>query len=181
MTTVKKIKVKAVDKSNWEDFEKLFQSKGGPKYCWCMAWRMTKDELKHNDSTNRKKFIKQRVWSGTPIGLLAYSQDEPIAWCSLAPKETHQRLGGDDSLERVWSVVCFFIKKEYREQGLMNFLIESAKKYAKRHGAKYLEAYPVQPDSPSYRFMGFIKTFEKANFNFVKKEGTRRHVMTYKL
>ena len=51
----------------------------------------------------------------------------------------------------------------------------------RKMGAKYIEAYPVEPDSPSYRFMGFIKTFEKAGFNFVKKVGTRRHVMTYKL
>jgi hypothetical protein len=48
-------------------------------------------------------------------------------------------------------------------------------------GAKYLEAYPVKPDSPSYRFMGFIQTFEKAAFSFVKKAGTRRHVMKCKV
>ncbi len=92
MTTIKNVKTKPVDKDNWKDFETLFKSKGAPKYCWCMAWRMTKDELKHNNSPGRKKFIKQRVWSGTPIGLLAYVEKEPIAWCSIAPRETYQRL-----------------------------------------------------------------------------------------
>jgi hypothetical protein len=57
-------------------------------------------------------------------------------------------------------------------------LIEKAKAYARKNGAKYMEAYPVQRDSPSYRFMGFVKTFEKAGFTFVKMAGTRRHVMT---
>jgi hypothetical protein len=84
-------------------------------------------------------------------------------------------------LEKVWSIACFFIKREFRDQGLIDILIEQAKKYAKKNGAKYLEAYPVQPDSPSYRFMGFINTFEKADFSFVKKAGSRRNVMTYKL
>jgi len=74
-----------------------------------------------------------------------------------------------------------FIKKEYRDQGLIDLLIENAKKYARKNGAKYLEAYPVDPDSPSYRFMGFIQTFEKADFNFIKIAGTRRNVMTCKL
>jgi GNAT superfamily N-acetyltransferase len=90
-------------------------------------------------------------------------------------------LGGDESLKNVWSIACFYIKKEFRDQGLIDLLIEEAKKYASNKGAKYLEAYPVEPDSPSYRFMGFIKTFEKAGFAFVKKAGTRRNVMNYKL
>jgi hypothetical protein len=181
MTTSKKPKVKPVDKDTWKDFETLFKSKGAPSYCWCMVWRMTKEELKQNNSASRKRFIKKRVRAKTPIGLLAYINDEPIGWCSIAPRETYQRLGGDEDLDKVWSIACFFIKREYRDQGFVDFLIRQAKKYAKKNGAKYLEAYPVDPKSPSYRFMGFIQSFEKANFAFVKKEGTRRNVMTLKI
>ena len=181
MTATQKVKVKPVGEDTWKDFEELFKSKGAPSYCWCMAWRMTRDELRQNTSANRKKFIKKRVGSKTPIGLLAYVDEAAIGWCSIAPRETYQRLGGDEDLEGVWSIACFFIKREYRDQGLVDLLIGNAKKYAKKNGAKYLEAYPVDPDSPSYRFMGFKHTFEKADFEFVKKAGTRRNVMTYKL
>lgn len=181
MATDKTVEVKPVTNSTWKDFERLFGSKGAPKYCWCMAWRMNKEELKQNSSSNRKKFIKKRVNAETPIGLLAYSDNEPIAWCSIAPRETYERLGGDESLEKVWSIACFFIKREFRDQGLVDKLISAAKKYAKKNGAKFLEAYPVEPDSPSYRFMGFIKSFEKAGFSFVKKAGSRRHVMKLEL
>jgi hypothetical protein len=181
MSALKKMKVKPVDNSTWKDFETLFKSKGAPSYCWCMAWRMTRDELGKNTSVNRKRFIKKRVAAMTPIGLLGYIGDEPMAWCSIAPRDTHQRLGGDERLKEVWSITCFFIKKEYRDQGLVEILIENAKKYAKKNGAKYVEAYPVEPDSPSYRFMGFITTFEKTDFSFVKKAGTRRNVMICKL
>ncbi|RQP20179.1 MAG: GNAT family N-acetyltransferase [Parapedobacter sp.] len=170
-----------MDPSNWADFEILFQSKGGPSYCWCMVWRMTSAELKQNTSANRKTFIEQRVQSGTPIGLFAYADKEPIAWCSIAPRDTHLRLGGDDSLENVWSITCFYIKKAFRGNGLTHTLIEEAKKYATENGAGYLEAYPVAPDSPCYRFMGFVETFEKTGFRFVKKAGTRRNVMIHKL
>jgi GNAT superfamily N-acetyltransferase len=181
MNTQNNIIIKPVDKDNWADFEALFESKGGPSYCWCMVWRMTKDELKQNNSTCRKEFIKRRVLSDVPIGILGYRDDEPIAWCSVGPRETHQRLGGDEDIENVWSITCFYVKKEFRKQGLVKFLIKNAKDYAKDNGAKYVEAYPVEESSPSYRFMGFIKTFEKTGFEYVKMAGTRRHVMTCKL
>jgi GNAT superfamily N-acetyltransferase len=175
------IVIKPVDRNNWLDFESLFQSKGGPHYCWCMPWRMTKEELKQNNSACRKDFIKQRVWSDTPIGILGYFENEAIAWCSVAPRETHQRLGGDETLQKVWSITCFFIKREYRKKGLVKFLIKSAENYARENGAKYLEAYPVEESSPSYRYMGFTKTFEEMGFAFTKMAGTRRHVMVRKI
>jgi GNAT superfamily N-acetyltransferase len=171
------IVIKPVDKDNWHDFETLFESKGGPSYCWCMAWRMTAEELKNNTSSKRKEYIRQRVWDGVPIGILAYQNGDAIAWCSIAPRETYRRLGGDETLENVWSIACFYIKKEFRDKGLLDILIEKAKDYAKENGAKHVEAYPVEPDSPSYRFMGFIRTFEKVGFRLVKMAGTRRHVM----
>jgi hypothetical protein len=42
----------------------------------------------------------------------------------------------------------------------VKFLIKNAKGYAKENGAEYIEAYPVKEESSSYRFMGFVKTFE---------------------
>jgi len=172
------IVIKPVDHSNWNDFETFFQSH--LSYCWCMAWRMTKEELKNNNSTCRKEFMKERILSNTPVGLLVYSENQPIAWCSVAPRETYQRLNGDNGVHNVWSIACFYIVKEFRDHGLIDQLIHEAKNYAKLNGADYLEAYPVEPDSPSYRFMGYISTFEKAGFSFVKMAGTRRYVMTYK-
>ena len=40
-----------------------------------------------------------------------------------------------------------------------------------------IEAYPVDPASPSYRFMGFIPAFERAGFTEIGTAGTRRHIM----
>jgi hypothetical protein len=175
------LSVVPVERSNWDDFEAFFAVRGKLNNCWCMAWRMTGEELRNNTSACRKEYIRARVWAGIPIGLLAYRNGQPVAWCSVAPRETHQRLGGDERIERVWSLTCFFIVREMRHQALVQLLIDHAKTYAASNGAAYLEAYPVDPDSPSYRFMGFVSTFEKAGFNFVKDAGTRRHVMVCKL
>src|SRR5688572_28333317 len=98
-TKAQTLEVKPVDKKTWKDFEALFESKGAPSWCWCMVWRMTKEELKNNHSADRKKYIQKRVTAKTPIGLLGYVGTAPVAWCSIAPRDSHLRLGGNDNLE----------------------------------------------------------------------------------
>jgi GNAT superfamily N-acetyltransferase len=181
MVKMDDIEIKPVNKINWNDFEALFEAKGGPKYCWCMAWRMTKEELKNNTSECRKEYIKKRIFMDIPVGLLAYINKEPAAWCSIAPRETYQRIGGDETKDNIWSIACFYVKKDFRKKGISNILIENAINYAKENGAKYVEAYPVEEDSPSYRFMGYIKQFENIGFKYIKKEGKRRNVMIMEL
>lgn len=162
----------------------LFEGRGGPKYCWCMAWRATGEEARHTEGKSRKVFIKSRVDAGIPIGILAYKNDEPIAWCSVAPKETYRKLDDlkiDDEGEKIWSIVCFYIKREFRGNKLATFLIDAAIDYARNNGATIIEAYPVDADSPSYRFMGFVPMFQQYRFEECGKAGSRRHVMRLKL
>lgn len=180
MSTSLKIKTRAVDLSNWSDMEALFESKGGPQYCWCMPYRPM-PTAERNSRPAKKAALQERVLQGVPIGLLAYLDGAPVAWCSIAPRETYSGLGGDQQLEKVWSLACFFIKREYRRQGMMTALIQAACKYARKKRAKYVEAYPVDEDSPSYRFMGFKPVFEAAGFALTGKEGSRRHVMVLQL
>lgn len=176
--------VKDVTAATWKDLERLFEARGGPKHCWCMVWRATPEEARHTDGASRKLFLKARVDSGVPVGILAYRDDEPIAWCSTAPKETYRKLDASKSAggeEGVWSIVCFYIRREFRGSQLTSFLVESAVAYASNNGAAIVEAYPVDCDSPSYRFMGFVSTFEKCGFEEVGRAGTRRHVMRLRL
>ena len=125
--------------------------------------------------------MQSRVKQEVPIGLLAYDGDKPIAWCSVAPRETFRSLGGNDTKEHVWSITCFFVQRQYRGQSVTSKLITAAIAYAKANGARHVEAYPVAPDSPTYRYMGLVPNFEKAGFQYVKTAGTRRHVMTLAL
>jgi GNAT superfamily N-acetyltransferase len=189
-----------VTRGTWRDFEALFQSPGAPKYCWCMAWRSTNQErkewaalpgraAKRGDlapaNKLRKAAMKRRVDAGTPVGLLAYDADEPIGWVSVAPRPTYRPLGGPGppagDPDAVWSVVCFFVKRSRRGAGVSRALLAAAIDYAKANRAKIVEAYPVDADSPSYRFMGFKPLYEGAGFSPVGRAGTRRTVMRKKL
>ena len=168
-----------VNRETWADFAGLFESRGGPKSCWCMVWRSTAAEGKQRDGGSRRAAMKSRVDADVPIGILGYCRGAAIAWCSIAPRPTYRSLGGIEAVtaETVWSIACFFIKREFRGQGLMDQLLRSAIEHAARNGATIIEAYPVDADSPSYRFMGFIETFNKAGFQEVGRAGQRRHVM----
>ena len=144
-----------------------------------MVWRATPAEAKQTSGPERKVNLKLRVDQGTPIGLLGYDGQEPVAWCSIAPRPTYRRLGGieDEAQENVWALVCFYMARRLRGLGVTRQLIEAAVEHARQKGATIVEAYPVEPDSPSYRFMGFIESFKAAGFVEVGRAGTRRHVM----
>jgi hypothetical protein len=139
------------------------------------------DGASRSSDEDKKASLKSYIDRKIPVGLLGYSGKEAIAWCSIGPRESFRKLSGDDSLKDVWSLVCFYIKKEFRHRNIISNLIGAALKYAKRNGAKHVEGYPVDPSSPSYRFMGFKPTFEKSGFNFSHKAGRRRNVMTIPL
>lgn len=125
--------------------------------------------------------MRSRVADGGPVGILGYLEGEPVAWCSIAPRPTYRRLGGPDDFadapDKVWSLVCFFVKRQLRGRGATEQLLMAAIEEARRSGAKIVEAYPVDPQSPSYRFMGFVDTFRRADFKEVGTAGLRRHVL----
>jgi len=167
-----------VDAERWPDMERLFESRGGPKACWCMAWRARGEETRRQDGASRKAAMARRVAAGVPVGILGYLDGEPVAWCSIAPRSTYRRLTDDaEPDEGVWSLVCFFVVRRLRGQGVARRLLEAAVEHARARGARVVEAYPVDPDSPSYRFMGFLPTFLAAGFRKVGTAGSRRHVV----
>ena len=178
---VPQITVAEVDQHTWPDLERLFQARGGPKSCWCMVWRGTPGEPRPTDGAGRHAALQRRVEAGVPVGLVAYLDGEPAGWCSVAPRPTYRRLGGLDDPDldpsRVWSIVCFYVPRRLRGHGLMTELLTSAIAYARRAGATIVEAYPVDPDAPSYRFMGFVPVFAQHGFQEVGRAGARRHVM----
>jgi GNAT superfamily N-acetyltransferase len=168
-----------VDQNRWSDFEKLFESRGGPKNCWCMVWRGKPEDRKNMET--KKSAIRKMVQENAPIGLLGYAVDEPVAWCSIAPRSSYRDLGGlqepNENPDNIWSLVCFYVSLKYRGNGVMNQLIQAAIEHSRQRGATVVEAYPVDPNSPSYRFMGFVPQFRELGFVEVGIAGSRRHVM----
>jgi len=142
-----------------------------------MAWRPLDGDRAKAPAPARKRALLGLVDSGVPVGILGYLDEEPVAWCSVAPRSTHLELGGPGRDDDVWSITCFFVLRDFRGAGLMKRLLGAAVETARARGARVVEAYPVDPDSPSYRFMGFVPAFEERGFIEDRRVGTRRHVM----
>ena len=164
-------------------FEAFFSSPGAPHFCWCMVWRRTAAEARHHDSASRKAQMMQRIAAGNPVGLIAYDGDAAAGWVSVAPRETYRNMGGPPAEpgEVIWSIVCFFVPRKRRGQSTVRRLIAGAVDYARGEGATVVEAYPVDRDAPSYRYMGFVDVFAAAGFRDEGMAGLRRHVMRLRL
>lgn len=120
-----------VTPERWHDVETLFASRGGPCHCWCMAWRALPSD-RRADSAAKRQAMQNLIQGGQPVGLLGYRGAEPVAWCSVAPREFYRPLGGlGDDEATVWARVCLFMKRELRGLGLGKDLLRAAIRHAR--------------------------------------------------
>jgi hypothetical protein len=105
----------------WTDFEELFGEKGACGGCWCMWWRLKKKDFDAQKGEGNRKAMKEIVASRRVPGILAYYEELPVGWCSVAQREEFIRLEGSKILrpidhQPVWSIMCLFVGKEYRRR-----------------------------------------------------------------
>ena len=186
----KKISVVPLTAGRWDDFERLFGSKGACGGCWCMYWRLKRAEFIRSKGEGNKKHFKKIVYKQQPApGLLLYAGNEPAGWCALAPRSeypvlNHSRILKPVDDQLVWSIVCFFIDKNFRRMGLTEIFLEYALKFCKNEGAEIVEGYPVDvKDNEEYpevfAYTGIASAYLKAGFTEVARRSPKRPVMRY--
>jgi predicted GNAT family acetyltransferase len=177
-------------KKRWSDFETLFGERGACGGCWCMLWRLKRSEFERQKGKKNKLAMKAIVESGEIPGILAFSRGQPIAWCSVAPRDRFPALDRSRILkkiddETVWSITCFFIEKNHREKGVSAQMIKAAMDYVKKQGGKILEAYPVEPKkdrAPAvFVWTGLASAFKKAGFVECARRSETRPMMRYSI
>ena len=177
-----------VTSERWHDLEKLFGPRGAIGGCWCMWWRIKRVEFEEQQGEGNHQAMHDIIHSGRVPGILAYTEGEPVAWCSVAPREDFPVLDRSRILKRiddqpVWSIVCFFISRPFRHQGLSSRMLEAAVDFARQNGARIVEGYPIVPKKDSaldiYIFTGMISTFLKAGFQEVARRSEKRPIMRY--
>jgi GNAT superfamily N-acetyltransferase len=166
------------------DLEQFSLAHGKFRYCSCMRWRLASADYKLSTKDSRVAMLDALVQQGTPVGVLAYRDGEPVGWVSVAPRETYAALERFKALPRVddlpvWSVVCFFVDRDERGQGLTLGLLRAARAYAVSQGAEVVEGYPVEPGARLYTYMGSVATFREAGFQEVARPTEGRPIMRY--
>jgi len=176
-------------KDNWGKFLQLFGNKGACGNCWCMYYRLKKQDYQEGKQDDgNKNAMKEIVWDNRPAGILGFYDGQPIAWCAFAPREdflkleksrVHKRI--DD--QPVWSIPCFFIDKNFRRHGVSVELLKGVINYARKEGIKIIEAYPTTPTQEklpdSFAWIGLYKSFERAGFTIVDQTSKNRPMVRF--
>lgn len=175
----------------WTDLEAVFGARGcsTARGCWCMYYRVSgKGGLTRPSSGQRqgaKEALRALVDQDPPPGLLGYRGQTPVGWISLGPREDFAKLARSPVMKPVddlpvWSIVCFVVPSEYRKQGVASELLAGAIAYARQHGVKLLEAYPVdkqQPDPAQANWFGSKRMYDEAGFQEVARRRRDRPVV----
>ena len=178
--------IRPLTPETWDDFEVLFGPRGACGGCWCMTPRLTRSEYERLKGAGNRRALQQMVRSGTVPGVLADLDDEPAAWCAIEPREAFSSLARsrvckpvDD--RPVWSIVCLFVKKDLRAQGLSSRVIDGAVRHARDCGANIVEAYPVEPKQKPmpavFAYTGIASAYLKAGFKEVARRSETRPVL----
>ena len=155
-----------------------------------MWWRISRSEFEKQKGEGNRRAMKKIVQSGEIPGIIVYKDAEPIGWCSVAPREKFHSLNRSPVLKKidetqVWSIVCFFIAKKYRNKGMMLILINAAIDYVRRKGGKVIEAYPTDPRgkhlAPVSSFMGLPSVYRQAGFKECAQPSKSKVIMRFQI
>lgn len=187
-----KLVVHPLTPERWPDLEALFNARGCSvaRGCWCMYYRLSGAQNQATAAPSRaarsKRQLRELVDAGRPPGLIGYRAGVPVGWVSLGPREDYAKLARSPVMkpvddQPVWSVVCFVVPSEFRGQGVAQALLEGAVAYARKHGARLIEAYPVDrpgrsPDDSSMWF-GAKSMYDKLGFAEVARRKPQRPVV----
>jgi ribosomal protein S18 acetylase RimI-like enzyme len=188
-----KIRVAPLTPARWPDLEAVFKARGCSiaRGCWCMAYRRSGSYEPPAGMTRaqaNRAALKMLVDAGKPPGLIGYRGKVPVGWVSIGPREEYARLKRSPVMkavdeEPVWSVICFVVPSEYRGKGVARALLKGAIAYAKKQGARLVEAYPVDKPGRShddFMWFGAKSMYDKAGFKEVARRKPHRPIVRIK-
>jgi GNAT superfamily N-acetyltransferase len=155
-----------------------------------MWWRLTHAEFESQKGDTNRQALEKLVSSGEVPGILAFDGPRAVGWCSVAPREQFARLARSRILKPVddtpvWSIVCLFVAREYRNRGVSQGLLEAAKDWVEQQGGQVIEGYPVEPKKervpPLFVFTGLASAFAKAGFAEVSRRSPTRPIMRFEI
>lgn len=151
-----------------------------------MWWRSPRREFEQRKGEGNRRAFKALVDAGVVPGIVGVLDDEPVAWCSVAPREQFGALNRSPVLRPVdaadvWSIVCFYVAPRCRGQGLLGATIRAAVEHVRHNGGHVVEAYPKRPRgrrlAPVSSFMGVSSEFEAEGFVEVTRPSAGRSVV----
>jgi GNAT superfamily N-acetyltransferase len=184
------IVVKPVDEAVFDDVQKVFGTRGQAARCQCQGYRMGWYAQHSDNVQGRRELLRDQVIEGH--GLVAYLDDEPAGWCSVAPRRDYTYLrqttwkgrNEDRDDPSIWAVTCFVTRAGFRRQGVSRALVVGTIDLPRNHGASAVEAYPMKPApgkdvSWGEMHVGALSAFLAAGYHIVHVPSLRRAIVRY--
>jgi GNAT superfamily N-acetyltransferase len=181
----------------WRDLEIVFgDGKGVCGQCWCMYWRLPRREFEQSLGESNRAQFRACVEAGPPPGIIGYAEGQPVGWAQVGPRADVPQWNGprrvtaplsEDSAAdpRAWAISCFVVKAGARGSGVATRLLDAAIAWARKTGARTLEACPV--DTEGFKrprislYHGVASTFARAGFEEIARRRPDRPLMRLEL
>ncbi len=153
-----------------------------------MFWKLSNKEFRSLAHEGNKAAQKSIVESGCNPGLLAYAGREAVGWIAVEPRGEYPRLRRSRVLKAVdeqpvWSITCFFTRRDYREKGVSVALLRGSVDHVHKHGGRIVEGYPVEPRAGKlpavFVYTGLASAFRAAGFHEVARRSDTRPIFRY--
>ncbi|UYO95971.1 GNAT family N-acetyltransferase [Microbacterium sp. M28] len=162
----------------WDDVQHALSGGGDGRSCQCAWFTLTNAEFDHTSVDERRDLLHGEVQADPPPGLVAYVDGEAAGWVRAGPRTIQRRIARTRAIitstpqplddDSVWAITCFVARKEHRGLGLNAALLRAAVDLARDHGARVIEAYPVDTSighvPPNDLYHGALSTFLAAGF-----------------
>jgi GNAT superfamily N-acetyltransferase len=145
--------------------------------CWCMYPRLAAAQATEMGGAGRRQAMTKLGRRRRAPGLLAFEGGEPVGWVAVAPRAELKRVENSRATPRVddvdvWVIPCITVRPSARGRGVAVALIREAAKYAAKHGAPAVEAYPRAGSARTNddnAFFGTEPLFRRAGFRVIHK------------
>lgn len=184
------MRIVELTRASWPSLAELFGANKTVGGCWCVWYMRGAKDVTEGWGAGNKEFLHEKVRADEPLGVLAVDGDRPLGWVAVAPRTTYPRLdkspvSASDAGPDTWAVTCFFVHRDGRRKGLGHTLVASAVDYAREHGARAVEAYPVDTEGDKKAagdlYHGTLDMFLSAGFELVERRGVRRALVCKEL
>jgi GNAT superfamily N-acetyltransferase len=194
--TERGLTVVPANEASFEDLQTVFGTRGQASRCQCQRYKLGRRESFGSFPAEERAYrLRQQTDCGYPAsnttsGLVAYLDGEPVGWCSVEPRTAYERLvrnhrvpwegrAEDKTDDSVWAVTCLFTRAGFRKRGISRALARAAVEFARRRGARAVEAYPMSTKRAILEelHVGTEGVFAGAGFTEVSRPTLRRVVM----
>jgi GNAT superfamily N-acetyltransferase len=190
------LRVVPANEASWEDLQTVLGTRGPASGCQCQRYKLQRREsFASFPAEERACRLRSQTECGYPgaattSGLVAYLDPEPVGWCAVEPRTAYDGLvrssrvpwaGRDEDRADagVWAVTCLLTRAGFRKRGVSRALARAAVDYARKSGARALEAYPITTKSVVLEelHVGTEGVFTDAGLTEVSRPSPRRVVM----